>query len=145
MLSFNPVGKHPFGRRIDNKAQSESDTHPFVDWSNSLYPNYLDYAHGVSSGKPSAMGLQRFKSWLLDELQNVLRLNVRMIKKGNVWQLHGISLRADSNRLPGVYSVPNFEGYPTVNEAAEDPARWEEQLRTWIPERILKDIQILKD
>ena len=142
---FNPVGKHPFGRRIDNKGQSETDSHPFVDWSNSLYPNYLDYAHGVSSGKPSAMGLQRFKSWLLDELQNVLRLNVKMIKKGNVWQLHGISLRADTNRLPGVYSVPNFEGYPTVNEASEDPARWEEQLRTWIPERILQDIQILKD
>ena len=51
---FNPVSKHPFGRRIDNKAQSESDTHPFVDLFNSLYPNYLDYAHGVSSGKPSA-------------------------------------------------------------------------------------------
>ena len=66
--------------------------------------------------------------------------------RGNVWELHGISLRASHmSRQPGVYAAHNYEGYPTVNEAAEDPKRWEEELKAWIPDRILKDIQILKD
>ena len=142
---FNPVGQHRFGKRIDNKTEQNS-THPFADWDKLLYASYLDFAHGVSSGKPSAMGLMRFKAWLLDELQNVLRLNVSMVKKGNCYELRGISLRDSyATRKPGIYALPNFEGYPTVNEAAEDPQKWEEQLREWIPESIIKDIKILKD
>lgn len=142
---FNPVGQHRFGKRIDNKTDQNS-THPFADWDRLLYASYLDFAHGISSGKPSAMGLMRFKAWLLDELQNVLRLNVAMVKKGNCYELRGISLRDSfAARKPGIYALPNFEGYPTVNEAAEDPKKWEEQLREWIPESIIKDIKILKD
>ena len=103
---FNPVGQHRFGKRIDNKTEQNS-THPFADWDKLLYASYLDFAHGVSSGKPSAMGLMRFKAWLLDELQNVLRLNVNMIKKGNCYELHGISLRDSyAARKPGIYALP---------------------------------------
>jgi len=143
---FNPAGRHKFGKRVDNKGQGDGDSHPFTDWRTQLYPSYLDFAHGVSSGKPSAMGLMRFKAWLLDELQNVLRLNVAMIKKGHCYELQGISLReAWPSKKPGIKAEPNYEGYPTVHEAAEDPQKWEEQLREWIPETVIRDIKILKD
>lgn len=161
---YNPAGFHRFGRRQDNK---EPDARfPFKHWEDQLYPNYIAFAHSVSPGKPSAMGLLRFKAWLLDELQHVLKLNVRVIKEKNILMLHGISLRdswpvaneastisrsqvklfgTPDERRTMLYSNESagYAQFPTVQEAVENPVYWEEKFREWAPS--LGNIRIVND
>ena len=163
---FNPAGCHPIGRRQDQREPNAEM--PFKKWETELYPNYITFAHSMSPGRTNAMGAQRFKDWLLDELQHVLRLNVSFFKSRNRNYIQGISLRDSwpdhqtsstisrhkiKDQLLGSHEEAmiqiNDEGssryakYPTVQEAAENPAYWEEKFLEWAPSmgscRILKD------
>ena len=161
---FNPAGLHRFGRRQDNR---EPDARfPFKNCEDHLYPNYIAFAHSVSPGKPSAMGLLRFKAWLLDELQHVLKLNVHLVKIRNVDCIEGISLReswpianeastisrsqvklfgSPDERRQMLYSGDNagYANFPAVHEAAENPVYWEEKFNEWAPS--LGNIRIVID
>jgi P4 family phage/plasmid primase-like protien len=161
---FNPVGRHRFGRKIDNRDQDAKT--PFKFWEDQIFPNYLAYAHSVSSSRGNAMGLMRFKAWLKDELENVLRINVKIYKERNVWYIEGISLRdswpasgaettisisqvpvpGNPNEQRTIKYAQDASGYaffPTVQEASEDPDGWKKKFLEWAPS--LKDFKILNN
>tara|TARA_R100001079_G_scaffold23988_1_gene12053 strand:- start:42389 stop:45112 length:2724 start_codon:yes stop_codon:yes gene_type:complete len=154
---FNPAGRHRFGRKIENRdSDSKTSKNLYCHWEDQIFPNYLAYAYSVSSSKGNAMGLQRFRSWLQDELQNVLGLNVKFYKNRSTWWIEGISLRSswpekdytNSATVNAAWMIgtdseqrlikqqPGAHGYnyfPTVQEAAEDPDKWKEIFLEWAP------------
>lgn len=163
-IVFNPAGRHRIGRRQDCKEQDAPS--PFKNWETQLYPNYITFAHSVGSGRANAMGALRFKNWLMDELQHVLNLNVRIVKIRNVDYIEGISIRdswpekgatntvrISEVNVPGTESEqrqlkysPDHAGYskfPTVDQASENPLYWQEKFSEWAPS--LNNIRIKND